>query len=337
MVRARRALLAAAACAASASTATSFTTTTTTTTKTTKTTPAIVSSPPPPQRRHHSSVPRRGMAFGMRRCMHGDDDERRRMQTSSSSSSSCTSRRWRSRSIVVRTMRSIGDMRGRASSIRTRFTSSSASASSYSSTITKTLSSEVDLSSLSVMDVVLFRRRISGGDDVRDDIDDDDPTTGGNSGRRGGHGRMTPLELGAVQENGSIAPLSAWTGESAYATTANDMMAFVVDEIHQFPGLTSNDVMILDVPSMSSSPSYVDYGSRQVGGGKGPGNPHGEESELIYYVDRAVVEGLYRVLTKMTPDDDDNDDDDDGSDDDDDLAEVLSIDIVVNPDLEHMW
>ena len=34
----------------------------------------------------------------------------------------------------------------------------------------------------------------------------------------------------------------------------------------------------------------LSYGSRQVGGGMGPGNPHGEESELLYYVDRGVVE-----------------------------------------------
>jgi hypothetical protein len=34
----------------------------------------------------------------------------------------------------------------------------------------------------------------------------------------------------------------------------------------------------------------ISYGSRQVGGGKGPGNPHGEESEQLYYIDRKVID-----------------------------------------------
>jgi hypothetical protein len=208
----------------------------------------------------------------------------------------------------------------------------------------------VDFTSLSVMDVVLFRRRTSGGDE-NDEYDDEMSSSGGRGGMGGSKGgrKEARLEIGAVQENGTIAPLSAWTHESAYVSNTNDMLAFVVDENHQFPGLTSDDVCILDVPSSSSS-SLVGYGSRQVGGGKGPGNPHGEESELIYYVDRAVVEREYRVskttdsrTTTMMEEGEcesggaRDDDDDGGDDDDDDTVDVLLIDIVVNSDLEHLW
>ena len=103
-------------------------------------------------------------------------------------------------------------------------------------------------------------------------------------------------ELGAVQENGTIAPLSAWTLEPAYG----GVVEFVVDEELRFPGLTSSQVRIVEV----LDERVIGYGSRQIGGGKGPKNPHGEESELVYYVDQ----------------------------------EALScVELVVNPDLEIHW
>ncbi|KAK1741571.1 hypothetical protein QTG54_008049 [Skeletonema marinoi] len=144
----------------------------------------------------------------------------------------------------------------------------------------------VDFTDLMVMDVVLFQRRNTNS--------------------------PTSIELGSVQENGNIAPLSTWTLESAYTSAINDMMEFVVDEEDLFPGMTSEEINVLSV----LDGDVVGYGSRQVGGGKGPGNPHGEESEIIYYVDRAVVEGVYST----------------GVDD-----EVLNIDVVVNSNLEHLW
>mmetsp|Transcript_4494 Transcript_4494/g.6533 ORF Transcript_4494/g.6533 Transcript_4494/m.6533 type:complete len:209 (+) Transcript_4494:11-637(+) len=144
----------------------------------------------------------------------------------------------------------------------------------------------VDFTDLMVMDVVLFQRRNTNS--------------------------PTSIELGSVQENGNIAPLSTWTLESAYTSAINDMMEFVVDEEDLFPGMTSEEITVLRV----LDGDVVGYGSRQVGGGKGPGNPHGEESEIIYYVDRAVVEGVYST----------------GVDD-----EVLKIDVVVNSNLEHLW
>ena len=79
------------------------------------------------------------------------------------------------------------------------------------------------------------------------------------------------LELGAVQENGNVAPLSTWTLDPSYTSSSgDDILEFVVDEEDMYPGLSSNEVII-------HKRIDVDYGSRQVGGGKGPGNPHGEE------------------------------------------------------------
>ena len=203
--------------------------------------------------------------------------------------------------------------------------SSSSSSSTTTTSSAKILSTEIDLSSLTVMDVVLFRRRRPEGDD--DAVDAPTTTTATTT-------TTAALEIGAVQENGNVAPLSAWTLESAYTSRTNDMMAFVVDEHHQFPGLTSDDIVVLDAPSSSDGGSAVGYGSRQVGGGKGPGNPHGEESELLYYVDRGVVEAEYRVVTTTTMKKEGGVN---GGVDDDDSVEVLTIDIVVNPGLEHLW
>ena len=117
----------------------------------------------------------------------------------------------------------------------------------------------VDFDSLLDMDVVLFKRRNSEKEE---------------------------LELGAMQEDGTVAPISAWSLESAFASGSSDSIEFLVDEEDRFPGLTADDVVIVSVVDES----LISYGSRQVGGGKGPGNPHGEESELLYYVERSVIE-----------------------------------------------
>ena len=95
-------------------------------------------------------------------------------------------------------------------------------------------------------------------------------------------------ELGAVQENGTIAPLSAWTLEPAY----DDVVEFVVDEELRFPGLTKDQLLVIEV----LEERVISYGSRQVGGGKGPRNPHGEESELVYYVDMEALSSVHLVV-----------------------------------------
>lgn len=91
--------------------------------------------------------------------------------------------------------------------------------------------------------------------------------------------------LGAIQENGRVALLSAWTDEPVFASC----LEFVVDEIDlQGYSVDSGEVAILSVIPQDA----LSYGSRQVGGGKGPGNPHGEESELLYYIEQKELDGI---------------------------------------------
>jgi hypothetical protein len=107
------------------------------------------------------------------------------------------------------------------------------------------------------------------------------------------------LHLGAIQEDGTLAPLSAWTREPAFGSS----IEFLVDEEDRWlDDLEFDKVNILGI----LGEDVISYGSRQVGGGKGPGNPHGEESELLYYIDNRVVE-------------------------------ENSIDVVLKPELEILW
>ena len=99
-----------------------------------------------------------------------------------------------------------------------------------------------------------------------------------------------------------MSPVSAWSLESAFASGSSDSIEFLVDEEDRFPGLTADDIVIVSVVDESR----IGYGSRQVGGGKGPGNPHGEESELLYYVERSVIE-------------------------------EDEVDVVIKPELEILW
>lgn len=89
------------------------------------------------------------------------------------------------------------------------------------------------------------------------------------------------VEVGAVQEDGSLAPLSVWSAEPVFG----DALELVVAEEERFDlrGVALEIHGLLNVES---------YGSRQVGGGKGPGNPHGEESELLYYVNQGDLENV---------------------------------------------
>jgi len=77
--------------------------------------------------------------------------------------------------------------------------------------------------------------------------------------------------VGAIQENGRLTPLSVWSTEPAFG----ESLELLVDEDDMVPGLGADDVVIHSIIPEDS----LSYGSRQVGGGKGPGNPHG-------YVDR---------------------------------------------------
>lgn len=92
--------------------------------------------------------------------------------------------------------------------------------------------------------------------------------------------------LGAVQEDGRITPLCAWTNEPAF----DEFMELLVDEEDLFPGFRAEDGSIR-IHSIVPE-NLLSYGSRQVNGGMGLGNPHGEESEMLYYIHQSVVDGV---------------------------------------------
>jgi hypothetical protein len=93
--------------------------------------------------------------------------------------------------------------------------------------------------------------------------------------------------LGAVEENGKISPLSVWTAEPAFRNS----LEFLVHEDDR-PGLAKEAVTVHSVLDQV----HVSYGSRQVGGGMGPGNPHGEESEMLYYVDQVAINSIELLI-----------------------------------------
>lgn len=68
------------------------------------------------------------------------------------------------------------------------------------------------------------------------------------------------IQIGAVQEDGRLAPLSAWSDEPAFG----DAIELVVDEEDR-PGFKADQIVVHSVIPENS----LSYGSRQVGGGKG--------------------------------------------------------------------
>ena len=94
--------------------------------------------------------------------------------------------------------------------------------------------------------------------------------------------------LGAVEADGRVTPLSVWTTDPAF----DNALEFVVDEEDR-PGLLVSEITL---HARIDNNNDLTYGSRQVGGGMGPGNPHGEESELLYYVNRDAVRDIQLVL-----------------------------------------
>jgi hypothetical protein len=84
----------------------------------------------------------------------------------------------------------------------------------------------------------------------------------------------TERQLGAIQEDGSLAPLVVWSDEPVFG---DSHLEFLVDEEDRFPGLEANDVIVHSIIQEDS----LSYGSRQVGGGRGLGNPHGEVCDAM--------------------------------------------------------
>lgn len=95
--------------------------------------------------------------------------------------------------------------------------------------------------------------------------------------------------LGALQEDGSLSPLSVWTTEPAFG---DSMIEFLVDEEDRF-SLDENTLKLHYLVDQSE----LSYGSRQCA--RGVHNPHGEESELLYYVDQGVIDKFdVKVIVK---------------------------------------
>jgi hypothetical protein len=90
--------------------------------------------------------------------------------------------------------------------------------------------------------------------------------------------------LGAVQDDGRITTLCVWTMEPAFG---NSLECLVAEEDY-LPGFQRDQIEVHAIVPQD----LLSYGSRQVGGGMGPGNPHGEESELLYFVDRSLFHNL---------------------------------------------
>ena len=171
------------------------------------------------------------------------------------------------------------------SPLRYKEGSSTGTSSSSTGTTTSTDSSEpveeedgkgLSFDSLIEMDVVIYS--------IKKDDDTVDET----------RQRRPNYCLGALQENGFLAPLSAWTTEPAFGQS----LEFLVDEDDRFAlvdataattgsGDNGTGKAVLQLHYRLDQ-SELSYGSRQCH--RGVGNPHGEESELLYYVDQSVVD-----------------------------------------------
>ena len=121
--------------------------------------------------------------------------------------------------------------------------------------------------------------------------------------RDDGDDENSNLFLGALQENGVLSPLSAWTDEPAFG----DSIEFLVDEVDRFSlaketeEQRKNDIdennTIIRIHHLLSE-AEVSYSARQCP--RGVHNPHGEESELLYYIDQELID-QFRVNVSMKP------------------------------------
>ena len=91
-------------------------------------------------------------------------------------------------------------------------------------------------------------------------------------------------KLGTIQDDGRITELCIWTEEPAYG----NYLEFLVDEEDLFPGYQTNQIILHSIIPQDA----LSYGSRQIGGGMGPRNPHGQESEMLYYIDRSIISDI---------------------------------------------
>jgi hypothetical protein len=121
----------------------------------------------------------------------------------------------------------------------------------------------------------------------------------------GDGGERSKLCLGAVQEDGVLSPLSAWTEEPAFG----DSIEFLVDEVDRFSlAEQTNDQRKADDGDERTSETIrihyllsedeVSYSMRQCP--RGVHNPHGEESETLYYVDQQLID-QFQIRMDLKP------------------------------------
>jgi len=131
--------------------------------------------------------------------------------------------------------------------------------------------------------------------------------------------QILPLNQNSKVNVGCVAgekihPLCSWTLESAYSESRPHTIEFLMDEeVEAIPfaldGGNGSGAIVLHVFE------NIGYGSRQVGGGMGPGNPHGEDSEDLFYVESDNID---EAIKKLYGENDSK----------------VSVDYVVRPDLE---
>ena len=164
----------------------------------------------------------------------------------------------------------------------------------------------MQLSELNDMDVVIYSLASSATDAAATDATAPEPE----------------LRLGAM-EDGVFSPLSAWTDEYAFGTS----IEFLVDDVDRFAlkeiqitqqqqqqdqqNSTNNDtntdndasnntnIRIHYLLSSEAETDEISYGARQCP--RGVHNPHGEESELLYYIDYDTVIQKFQIELTLKP------------------------------------
>ena len=139
------------------------------------------------------------------------------------------------------------------------------------------------------------------------------------------------LYFGAMQEDGIISPLSVWSTEPVFG----ESLEFLVDEEDRF-SLQQKQFTSDSITSTSTGGSTirihhllteaeVSYSNRQCQ--RGVGNPHGEESELLYYIPQNVIDQYNNSPTPNQSSDPQNPP----------TESQQMLHISIKPDLEILW
>jgi hypothetical protein len=189
--------------------------------------------------------------------------------------------------------------------------------------MTTTTTGAVNLNDLMEMDVVVYSETTTNDHDTTTSS-----SSSRSSSTTATKSLGTKRKLGAVQEDGRITPLCVWTTEYAFQQSL-EFLVDEEDLFPGFKSFRSiaatsnsseeeeedddldNKNAAVTASAASTQPAAaavaavvvgeiwihsivpqdaLSYGSRQVGGGMGPGNPHGEESELLYYIDQSILD-----------------------------------------------